>query len=367
MTSYRYLFYDVLTNLPKAELPLSGVSYSSILNNAGALTATISARHAKATQDVISPWNTAIYVEREGAIVWGGILWRANVQSGTEESTLSLGANEFWSYFQENNNRGRYIRDTKSYTDADQLFIARDIINYAQNTGIHGPTASIGVTVGSELTTDGGGIQQLRTRTYNSWERQVIGKVVEQLAALDNGFEFFIDCDYAGSTINKVFRLYYPIVPDAPGIRFDYPTNVISYTLPIDATKAAKKVDAIGAGEGIDMAIQTVEDTTLLQYPMREATFSYKDVSQADTLLSHATSDLNTVRQPQTIPTLICRVNVPELTPGSFRCGANVQVNLQDGWVNIQGGYRIVQFEVRVDDDGGESMTVRLNDEDVLT
>jgi hypothetical protein len=365
MAVYRYLFYDLLTNLPKDELPLNGVVFSNVLNNAGSFQGNISTRHPKALPETLDPGRTAIFVERDGGIVWGGILWRLQVQTGTEKSTISLAGNDFFSYFLDVSNRGRYIRHTKVYTEDDQLFIARDLIDYAQEI-THGVSANIGVTTGSELTTDEGGIAQLRTRTYNFYERKNIGDAIRDLAALENGFEFVIDCFYDAGTISKVFRLHYPIIHETPPIIFDYPNNILSYTLPVDATKMAKKVDAIGAGEGDSTLIATVEDTSLEQYPQREGTFSYKDISVAATLEARALGDLNRVKSPPTIPTLLCSLQPPEFGPGALRVGANIRAHIDDGFVQLNGPYRVAQTEVRVDDDGSEMMTVRLNGEDVL-
>lgn len=361
-----YLVYDIVTGQKRAEIPLSGVTYGELLNDSGGLLGSISARHPKATQEILDPGTTAIFVDRNGTIVWGGVLWRINATSGTEKATLALSANTFWSMFQELSSRGRYIETTQHFTDVDQLQIARTLIDYVQDEGIHGAEANYGISTGSELTTDNGGAQQLRTVHYHSWEKANVGKIVEQLAALQNGFEFDIVCRYNGNDIEKVFRLFYPVIQDTPGILFEYPTNILNYSLHVNAQRQAKKVYAIGAGEGIATLAATAEDPELSNYPMREATFPYKDVTEQATIDGHADADLLKVRYPSMLPTLTMRTNVAEIYPGAFRCGANINVRINDGWVQLDALYRVVQWDCHIDDDGAEHMVIRVNDAEVL-
>jgi hypothetical protein len=51
----------------------------------------------KATRANLDPGATAIYIERGGILVWGGILW--TVDTDNSERKLNLGGEGFWSYF----------------------------------------------------------------------------------------------------------------------------------------------------------------------------------------------------------------------------------------------------------------------------
>ena len=78
-TTYRYLFADLLTNEIVAELPITGVSFTQQLNQAGAFSAhlllsgvnTFGYNVDASTQ----PTRNAIYVDRNGVLVWGGVIW----------------------------------------------------------------------------------------------------------------------------------------------------------------------------------------------------------------------------------------------------------------------------------------------------
>lgn len=341
MAKYRFLVADLLTNTIREELPLSDVSFRKVLNRPGAFAASIPLRHPKATRANLDPGKTSIYVERDGVILWGGILWTVK-SSGTEK--IVIGGEGFWSYF-----RKRLIRVTKTYAAQDQLFIARDLMNYAQ--GI--TNGNIGVTVGSETS----GVN--RDRTYYHYERKPIGESIEQLSAVDGGFDFAIDCAWSGSSITKTFVLSYPRRGRTTQITLDLATNVEGLEWEIDATKQANSVDALGAGNGDSMLISTASDPGT-GYPLYEDAVSYKDVTVQATLNKWASSWLAQERTPvETLPTIMAR-DTAEAAIGSFIEGDVLNVVASDGFVSINGQYRVVGYKIAVDQNGRESCALDL-------
>ena len=77
MADYRYLFVDLLTDTVQAELPLTGVNFTQSLNSSGALQGTLLLSGlpsaSNATNATVPAYN-ALYVERDGVLVWGGII-----------------------------------------------------------------------------------------------------------------------------------------------------------------------------------------------------------------------------------------------------------------------------------------------------
>ena len=128
-TTYRYLFADLLTNEIIAELPLTGVSFTQQLNQAGTLQGHLllsgmATAEFKVNASTI-PARTGIYVDRNGTLIWGGVIWGRTYNSA--DQTLNLVAREFESYFER-----RRITTTIDFTNTDQLLIARTIMNTAQ-------------------------------------------------------------------------------------------------------------------------------------------------------------------------------------------------------------------------------------------
>lgn len=344
MPQYRYLVGDLVTNVLREEMPFSGVTYSQVLNAPGAFQATIGLQHPKATRANLDPGRTVIYVERDGVLLWGGILWAASVSA--DDGTITINGQGFWSYF-----RRRVLRTTKTYTGIDQLAIAQDLIRWAQSQ----PGGDINVAVGTETSS------VVRDRTYNDWERKNIGEAVEQLAAVENGFDFAVDVGYEPSgAITRTFRLSYPRRGSNTSIVFELGTNLGSFTQQVDATVQANQIDVIGAGDGSAMLIATVADDTLTPpYPLLEDVLSYKDVSELDTLVGHGNAALAARTSPvETIPT-IAQFG-PDTGLGSYITGDEVAVRGSAGFIDVEQRARIIGISVKVDEQSSEEVGVAL-------
>lgn len=305
-------------------------------------TATVSYDVVK--RSVLDPGRTAIYVERDGVLQWGGILWTAQADEGGY--SVSIGAEGFWSYF-----RRRLIRLTRTYTGSDQLAIFRDLVNYAQ--GILG--GNIRVVVGAETS----GI--LRDRTYFAYDRKNLGEAGEELAAVQGGFDFAIVPTYVAGIPTPTLQLTYPRRGTRTSHVLDLGTNIEGISWLIDATAQANSIDALGAGEGTAMLISNATDTALLAtYPLLEDAVSYKDVVVPSTLASWAAGELATRRTPvETIPTLVAHPGV-DIEVGQIITGDEVRVRALNtgGFLNtLDSIFRVLSWDVAVDDNGKETLS----------
>lgn len=341
MADYRVLVGDLLTNVLREEIPFSSFSYSHALNRPGQFSGSIGLRHPKATRTNLAPAKTCVYVERDSVLIWGGILWTADPSQDSVQ--LSVGGEGDLSYFAH-----RLIRETKSYAQQDQLFIARDLVNYAQAQ----PSGNIGITVGTE--TSGA----LRDRTYYGYERKNLLEALQQLAAVENGFDIAVDVAYSGGNIVKTLDLSYPSRGRRTELVFDAASNVRFLRAPIDGTRMARVVDVIGAGEGDSMLISTAQDADFEGYPRLEAVRSVKDVNIEATLNAHALAGLALLRNPVEIPEVQIIDN--ETAPvGSFITGDEVRVRGSDGYISIDSLYRIMELSVAVDQNGDETVNIK--------
>ena len=129
MANYRYLFADLLTNTILAELPLTAVNFTQQLNTAGTFTGEllisgVNTQNLNVASATI-PARTAVYVDRDGVLVWGGVLWAREYNSKSQR--IKLTAREFESYFE----RRRITSDTV-FTSTDQLTAVQTLITNAQ-------------------------------------------------------------------------------------------------------------------------------------------------------------------------------------------------------------------------------------------
>jgi hypothetical protein len=356
VAEYRYLAHDLRTNTALGELPLSGVQYGEQLNGAGTFQATMSLiGNAANLLAWTQPERTAIYIERDGAIVGGSIVW---TRQRRFNSAVTLGGAGWWSFFRRQHRRTRY-----SVTGTDQLVIARALVQDAEAV----PGADIGVTVGAELS----GV--LRDRTYEAYELKQVAEAVEQLANVNDGFDFAIDTT---ATRGKVLTLSYPRrgrIAGTTGIVFEAGKNILDYEVAEDGTRSARTYTALGAGDGNDMLLATNTRTDLIDlgFPLTSETGAFKDVVIQSTLDAHALAGVNA----RAITPTFWRVTVdPDDIDGgigTFITGDDVLLRIPDddnfarqadGSPGYERFHRVIDWTLSIPDAGKDTLTVTLGE-----
>jgi hypothetical protein len=313
MGNWRYLFADLRTNTLLAELPMSQVSFNSPLNGSGAFSGVCPLTGADALKklDPLSALledRTSLYVESDGVLVWGGIVWLTDYTS--DGSGIQVNANEFWSYFDQ-----RAIYDTLVYSGIDQLAIVRDILSYAQNR--IGPVGnyvgfSFGGDIGINLGLETSGV--LRDRTYNWYEAKGVKAAIEELSQVNNGFDFGVSVDWINNVPTKTFHLYYPrrgLAATASGLVWEFPGNVIKVRFPKDGKSMATHIMSFGAGNADNRLKAEVVDTSLIDagYPLLDKTTTHGDVTIQNTLNDWSTAELKAYNSPVFLPELTVKMD----------------------------------------------------------
>jgi hypothetical protein len=286
----KYLFYGLLDNRILAELPISKPRFASKFKDSGNFTGSVILGDDRlAKLDVIGatiPERTAVYVDFNGVLVWGGVIWGRSYNSDTKELTIS--ADEFGSFYER-----MYIDQTLSFIDVDQMDIARGIVIDAQQA--KGAPADIGVIDNGATST------RTRKRTYHGYEFKQVWSALLQLSNVRDGFDFSFDVRWGVfNSPEKVLSLHYPYrgqTGNETSLLFDFPGNVSKYNFPEDSSNNAVKTTAIGSGEGAAQITASTINQAYIDagYPQTETTYSYKDIIEQDTLQDHADSDLDHV------------------------------------------------------------------------
>lgn len=360
-TTYRYLFADLLTNDILAELPITGVAFTQQLNQAGTfnghlLLSGVSTPEFNVMPATI-PGKSAIYIDRNGELIWGGVIWGREYNSA--DQILTLTGREFESYFER-----RRISQTLSYTNQDQLYIARDLIDQAQLE----PYGDIGVIVGSETS----GV--LVDRVYYDYELKQVYAAIQDLSRQEDGFDFNIKVEYDNITglPKKTLILGYPrsgLVYTAGDIDvpvFEFPAgNVVEYVYPEDGSIAMNKLYALGAGsnEGKSIAIATDNTRYAEGWALLEDQANYSDVTD-DTVLAELSSGqvLAQSYPPTTIKLVVPAFTQPEL--GSYSIGDDCRLIITDERFpnGLDAVYRIVGLSVEPGENGPERVTLTLTE-----
>lgn len=128
-TRYTYYTADLTTGAVTDELPLYDVTFSSELNEAGEFRARLPLGDPRVTvhrpRELTEPGRTALYVERDGVLVWGGVIWTVKYTSADQH--LEIGAAGFLSYFDHRRVLpADFDPDATDLSAADVPFIDRD-------------------------------------------------------------------------------------------------------------------------------------------------------------------------------------------------------------------------------------------------
>lgn len=356
-TTYRYLFADLLTNDLLGELPLTGVSFNQQLNQAGTLQGHLllsGVDSAALNVDASTiPARCAIYVDRDGTLVWGGIIWGRDYNSITQKLTIT--AREFESYFER-----RRITANAVFTNVDQLTVAQSIFNTAQSAtngdiGVIVPTNTSGVLV---------------SRTFYGYEfKQVYGAIQDLSRALD-GFDFNIKVSYSSGVPTKTLVLGYPRIGTAYSVTsitapvFTLPAgNIVEYSYPEDGSIAANTIYGLGAGSNEGKLISTQADATLLTagWPLLEDQANYSDITNS-TLLGEITQGVlkGLSLPPTTIKVAVPAYQDPEF--GTYNIGDDARLIITDQRFpdTLDEVYRIVGLNVQPGEDNPERVTITL-------
>ena len=362
MTSYRYLFCDIATNTIQAELDMTGVNFTKQLNAAGSLSANILLTGLPVGSNAMNattPGLNGVYVDRNGVIVWGGIIWSRTYNSTTQN--IQIQASEWESYFSR-----RRITSTLSFYQTDPLVIAKQLVSAAQSV----PYGNIGIQVGNETSS------QLVSRTFYGYENKPYLSALQDLAKSGSGasgttgFDFYINCSYNGSgAIQKNLVLGYPRVGNVYSSTstsvpvFEMPGNVVEYEYPEDGSQVANTVFVTGAGSNEGKLVYSATDSTKLiaGWPLLEDSVSYSDITDTTVLQGLANSQVAAVSYPPTVLKIISTASDPVL--GSYIVGDDARVRIQDArWPNgLDATYRITGLTVTPGESGPERVTLTLS------
>jgi hypothetical protein len=361
-TTYRYLFVDLPTNTIIAELPLTGVAFTQQLNTAGTFSGHLLLSGLNAASFNIDastiPGKCGIYVDRNGILIWGGVIWSRTYNS--TEQTLSFAAREWISYFER-----RRITTTIDFDNVDQLVIAKTLVEDAQNE----PYGDIGILYNTAGQTASG---VLVDRVYYDYELKSVFNAIQDLSRQDDGFDFDIDIEYDGVTglPTKAFNTYFPRsgtpynASDPEALVFQFPAgNVVEYEYPEDGSIAANTIYALGAGSNEGKLISTAQNTAFLLdgWPLLEDQANYSDITDQTVLDELVTAQVIAVSYP---PTTIKMVVPPYVIPeyGTYEVGDDARVMIQDNRFpeGLDEIYRIVGVSVQPGEDGPERATLTL-------
>ncbi|WP_030271182.1 hypothetical protein [Streptomyces sp. NRRL B-24484] len=345
-TPYRVLICDLRSDQLLDVLPLWDVSFDEFLGKTGTLSAAVrltDRQLAARARESLIPGRTALWVERGADLWWGGILWTTHRSSDARGySALQLQAATWDSYLAR-----RMLYDSQIATGIDQFDIVRDLIDYA--------AAQPGGDIGIEYDTALSGVT--RDRSYSRFDLPIIRDLIDQLAKVENGFEWRITSNRDPATGRRIKLLQFgsPVIrAGARDIVMTHPGPILSYAWPTDATGQANAWQSRGSSTNRN---QTVASTPLMSqlldypddvaagWPRLDGSSDYTTVEVQETLDAHARADAAARLRPASVPEITVRLD-GQITPALL--GATIRVRITDLWwpEGMTGRYRIVGWSV---------------------
>jgi hypothetical protein len=260
MPEYSYRFANLLSDSDVAELELSNVKFDRRIIIPGSFSGTVAVTNLDIATQVkkIIPAKTIVHVYRD-ADIWGTyIIWSMRVRS-TSRGPVTVeftGASlESWFYH-------RIIDVDLNFTFTDQFEIARQLVyNGLIGWNPYAAAANLHINLDDNMS----GVQ--RDRTYKLSEAASIGQRLEELANVENGFEYMINTyvDTETNTRERDFVIDQFLGDENGDFVFTYPGAISGYEVNYDASDAATAWWA--RGDTVDTDVIDNEEPLITEAP----------------------------------------------------------------------------------------------------
>lgn len=346
--SIRIVAGELRTGRLLTDLPATDATWTTVLNDAGDISATIGlragARGAGFDLAHLDPARCYLAaVTDSGDVLEAGPIWKHDFDDSTGK--LTVGAGGLWSLFDHRKvlpvlAAGQTAQHAVlSWSGTSLGTIAKRLVDTAM--------AHVGGSLPVVLPADVAGVAE---RVYPGYELGWAGERLRQLAEVEDGpdlaFQPRLTTDQLG--IQWVMRHGTPASPLLTQTGADWRWDrgvvagpLVNLSVSKDATRMASRTWAVGSGMETELVLGTAQDLTLpaAGFPLLEAETSQTEVTLQATINGHAAALLGTSRRPWQTWKVTTRDDVPQL--GLYRPGdwATVHVPAEHEYL-AEGAYR---------------------------
>ncbi|GGS97053.1 hypothetical protein [Streptomyces violaceus] len=333
-------------------LPVTDLEYGPELSGPGELRGTLSPRLVSSNPTLADPGTTEIYVESEGQIEWGGLIWDVRAQG----NDYTIEAASWSSYLQKRYDLDGQHGGRGPYAYTDRCQVIRNIWEYAQSIA----DGNLGVTVDSTTSTSTIGIPS-DVHYSNAWDLKSLGDQVDELVS-DQGTPEYT-CTTAWNTdktaVVKRIRLGWPrLGARRKDIEFSSGVNIIEE--PEEALAGddyAQVVIGTGAGDGSAKLrqISAVRNGRL----RLEAAATFPEVNGNDVLKARVEWERAWRQTLGAIEQVTIR-DTPAAPFGSWQVGDDVYTRVHNAWTSYTGWCRVTGWSIKPTARGGPQAVVTL-------
>ncbi|CUW30080.1 hypothetical protein [Streptomyces reticuli] len=345
---YTVLHTNLKTGSVVARLPVTGISFTHTLNAAGTATVGIPLFAPEADPAVLSPGISGLVIVRDGAPVWGGIIWTASADIAA--GTLTLGASGYHSHY-----KGRIFVNGWTARTVEQADLLKAWFAYFNaDNGIGTATDAIKPT-GAK-----------RTTVWTRYELKNAGEAIEELADNINGFNF----RYVPYWVTPNVKVGHRFVMTS---RSGSSTRTLTHRVTCDVTRVGYDSTALctvayatGADKGNGEKLVGIFENTELatRMPERVTVGTYQDVKETQTLIGKAQATVNAGSAPAAIPELTLYPG--QYGPLDFVPGDYVAVDADAGYVAFLDEFAVTECATTVDVNGTESIRLALANKELF-
>ncbi|MGW2384398.1 hypothetical protein [Streptomyces sp. NPDC001658] len=333
-------------------LPVTDLEYGPELSGPGELRGRLSPRLVASHPTLADPGTTLIYVESEGQLEWGGLIW--DVRASGNDYTIE--AASWSSYLQkrfdldgQHGGRGPYV-----YTD--RCTVIRNIWDYAQGVA----DGNLGVTVDATTSTSKVGTPAELWNSF-AYDLKSLGDQVDELVSDQATPEYTCTTTWnaAKTDVIKRIRLGWPrLGARRTDIEFSSGVNIIEE--PEEALAGddyAQVVIGTGAGDGSAKLrqISAVRNGRL----RLEATASFPEINGNDVLKQRVEWERAWRQSLGTVEQVTLR-DTDAAPFGSWSVGDDVYVRIHNAWTSFTGWCRITGWTIKPTARGGPQALVSL-------
>lgn len=330
-SEFSYRFYDLYTMEPLGSMPINKATYTKKLNGAGSFQGSVYLEDPRLQNlgiaNMCHPGRTAMFIDVDGTLDWGGVIWTRNYQRSTR--TLTLGGSELWSYIYSRVQAADY--STSWIGPADPMQIAKTIVQDAlavANSALADMTVAIqGATSTTEWV----------SMSFPYIQLQTVGMIVTMMQQMGYtiGYDFAVDVSY-DAYWNPMYQLTLSNprrgrVAGKTGLMVDV-SQCVDWTYPEDASRTGNKLYETSTAAASMLDIEVADGPLQSGYPLLEQLVEHPNINSVPTgnlqevLHAVALGDLAVMAYPAVTPTVTVAIaNTSQLQLGDFIVGDDIR------------------------------------------
>lgn len=295
---------------------------------------------------------------------------------GNSDGTVTLGFSEMQKYLD-----FRMIRSDLVFTADDQTSIGAQLVLYARGENTDGGSVDPSPSLGIPLVGGNAASAFNRDRTYAAVDRSVIGEMIKQLVAIEDGPVYELTHYRNGSPIvglteNWWSEMFFEDALAQPSpAKFIVWDHLTDLTLNLDSNGLANQIDAFGDPAADGTPLIATQDSPVSFEPRYDAAPSFPGVTNLITLGQHASG----YQDDHFFASLNLQLNFtgleygqaaggPTLTLDDLRPGRHVNVDIDSPNWRMSGGPEmpgthipsIGRVSLAVGQEGAEQVTVQI-------